>query len=76
MHTREIARAEFQETARELYNKRQCPGCGRKMSLWEVLAMLNGSGVREYLQVRHTDGAKEFLPIEEINPQMMDVIEE
>ncbi len=68
----ELTPEKRKELALELYNNRQCPGCGRKMGLWEMLAMLRGSGVREHLQVQYADGARGFLPIEEINPRTMD----
>lgn len=63
------------QLAHQLYRSRQCPACRHKISLWEALAMLSGSGVREYLRVRYSDGTEDFLPIEKINPQTMDVLE-
>ena len=63
------------DLALALYRKRCCPQCGRQMTLWELLAMLFGNGSRYVVEAIYPGGDTHWIPVEDVNPQIMDVKE-
>jgi hypothetical protein len=61
------------QKALELYRSKTCPHCGKRISKFEAASMLWGDGYRQLVAVR-TEGGKEVIPLEEFNPQTMELL--
>jgi lipoate synthase len=62
--------------ARELHATRECPNCHRRFSLWEAVAMISGDGCSPHVRVRLRDSSELIVPIEVVNPQTMQIMED
>jgi len=71
-----VSPCERKMLAIRLYQQRCCQKCKHPLSTWELLAMLLGSGFRSHVRVKTECGKELVLPVENVNPQIMDVLEE
>ena len=62
---------EQQKRAIELYQKRCCPCCGERLMLWEIMALLLGSGVPYSVEAIHSDGTRTVIDELAFKPQTM-----
>jgi hypothetical protein len=59
----------------DLVRHRRCPHCDETISLSDAISMVQGAGIVGSMEVEIESGARLILPIPEINPQAMRVIE-
>jgi hypothetical protein len=58
-----------------LCEKRACPECGRKLSLYELLCMVRGGGFTFYIKARMEDGCERIIREKDFDPQTMVLVE-
>jgi hypothetical protein len=61
--------------ALDLCNRRACPACGRKLTLFELLCMVRGGGFRFHVKATMEDGQDRIIPEGDFDPQTMALLE-
>ncbi len=62
--------------ASNLEHKRECPYCGHALTLKESIVISNGSGFEEWDKVRTRDGKLVMLRSVDVNPNLVEVLEQ
>ena len=62
---------EQQKRAIEFYQRRLCPCCGERLMLWEIMALLRGSGIPYPVAAVHPDGTHTVVDERDFKPQTM-----